>query len=69
MQGNPPANHTVVYDDPLYAIVEISGTSVRIEGMESTMYRGVMREMTGNRKYDKAGRPVTPTVQSLRITL
>ncbi len=62
-------NHTVVYDDPLYAIVEISGTSVRIEGMESTMYRGVMREMTGNRKYDKAGRPVTPTVQSLRITL
>jgi len=62
-------NHTVVYNNPLYAVVEIEGTTVRIEGMQSTMYRGVTRRMTGNAEYDAAGRPVTPTVQSIHITL
>ena len=62
-------NHIVAYTDPLYAIVTIEGTTVQIDGMQSTMYRGVTREMTGNRPFDAAGRPVTPTVQSARITL
>lgn len=62
-------NHTVVYDDPLYAVVTVEGTTVQIEGMASTMYMGVTREMTGNVPFDRAGRPVTPTVQSARITL
>lgn len=62
-------NHTVVYDDPLYAVVTIEGTNIRIEGRSSTMFMGVTREMTGNVPFDKAGRPVTPTIQSANITL
>lgn len=62
-------NHTVVYDDPLYAIVTLEGTTIDIQGVESTMFMGVTREMTGNRKCDLAGRPVTPRVQSMKITL
>lgn len=62
-------NHTVVYEDPLYAIVTIEGTTVTSEGVESTMFLGITREMTGNEPFGKAGRPVTPTVQSFKITL
>ena len=62
-------NHTLVYDDPLYAIVTVEGTTVTSQGTESTLFLGVTREMTGNAPFDKAGRPVTPTVQSFQITL
>ena len=57
-------NHTVVYEDPLFAVVTVEGTTVRIDGMSSAMLHGVTREMTGNEPFDGAGRPVTPTVQS-----
>jgi len=62
-------NHTLVYEDPLYAIVTLEGTTVTVQGTESRMYLGVTRDMTDNPVYDKAGRPVTPTIQSFRITL
>ena len=62
-------NHTLVYEDPLYAIVTVEGTTVTAEGTESSMMLGVTREQSGNVPYDKAGRPVTPTVQSFNITL
>ena len=61
--------HTVVYDDPIHAIITLEGTHIKIDGMESTMFMGITREMTGNPKCDPAGRMVTPTVQSADITL
>lgn len=60
---------TVCYDDPLHAIVTLEGNTVTIEGIESSMYLGVTRKMTGAPEYDNAGRPVTPCVQSAKITL
>lgn len=62
-------NHTVVYNDPLYAIVTLEGSEITIQGTESSMFMGVTREMTGNPPFDKAGRPVTPRVQSAKIKL
>ena len=62
-------SNTVVYNDPIHAVITLEGTSIRIDGMESTMFLGINREHTGNPIYDAAGRAVTPTVQSARITL
>lgn len=62
-------NHTVVYNDPLYAIVTLEGNTITIEGRKSSMFMGITREMTGNPPFDKMGRPVTPMIQSARITL
>ncbi len=61
-------SNTVVYNDPIHAIITLEGTSVTIEGMESSMFMGINREHTDNPIYDNAGRPVTPTVQSAKIT-
>lgn len=62
-------SHTVAYNDPLYAIVTLEGSHIKIEGMESSMFMGVTREMTDNPPLDPAGRPATPRIQSLDITL
>ena len=63
-------NHTVVYNDPIHAVVTLEGTTITIEGMESTMFMGINREHTaGNPICDAAGRPVEPRVQSAKITL
>ena len=61
--------NTVCFNDPLHAIITVDGTTVTIEGMKSSMYHGITREMSGNRAFDSAGRPVTPFVQSAKITL
>ncbi len=61
--------NTVIYNDLLYAIVELEGTTIRIRGMESTMFLGVNREHTDNPVFDAKGRPVSPTIQSACITL
>ena len=61
--------NTVVYNDPIHAVVTLEGTSVTIEGMESTMFMGINREHTENPYYDGAGRPVVPRVQSLSVVL
>ncbi|MBR7111329.1 MAG: metallophosphoesterase [Clostridia bacterium] len=62
-------NHTVIYNDPLYCIVELDGTTINIKGKESSMYLGVTREDVGGTPFDKAGRPVVPMIQSAKITL
>ena len=62
-------NHTLVYNDCLHAIVTLKGTTIAIEGMESTMFMGITREMTDNPVCDQAGRPVRPVVQSAVLTL
>ncbi len=61
--------NTVIYNDLLYAIVELDGTTIRIHGMESTMFMGINREHTDNAIFDTMGRPVSPTIQSACITL
>jgi hypothetical protein len=61
--------NTVVYSDLLYAVVELNGTTVRIRGKESSMLYGISRQHTDNPVYDAMGRPVSPTIQSVEITL
>ncbi len=62
-------NHTVIYNDPLYCIVELDGNTIDIKGKESSMYLGITREDVGGTPFDKAGRPVVPKIQSAKITL
>ena len=62
-------SHTVVYEDPIHAIITLEGTTITIEGMESRMWLGVHREDTGNPACDAAGRPVVPRVLSAKVTL
>lgn len=62
-------SNTVVYNDPIHAVITLEGTSITIEGMESTMFMGINREHTENPIYDGAGRAVVPMVQSTKITL
>ena len=61
--------NTLCFNDPLHAIVTIDGTTVTIEGMQSSMYLGVDRKLIGRPEYDAAGRPVTPYVTSAKITI
>lgn len=63
-------NHTVVYNDPIHAVITLQGNHIEIEGMESSMFMGINREQAGgNALYDNMGRPVVPKVQSAKITL
>lgn len=63
------APHTIMYNDPLSAIITLEGTTIDIRGMESSLYMGISREMTGNPKLDPAGRAVYPRIQTTHITL
>ena len=62
-------SNTIVYNDPIHAIVTLEGTTITIEGMESSLFMGIGREHTENPYYDAAGRPALPTVQSAKFTL
>ena len=59
----------IAFNDPLHAIVTLEGTTIDIEGMESSFYRDIDNKASGNNVNDAAGRPCTPRVQSLHITL
>ncbi len=61
--------NVVIYNDPLYAVVTIEGSTITIEGVESTMFMGINREHTENPVCDLSGREVVPRVQSAKITL
>lgn len=63
------ADRTVVYNEPLSAIVTIEGTTVTIEGSESSMFMGITREMVGDVVLDRSGRPTRPRIQSAKLTL
>lgn len=63
------ANMTVMFNDPLHAIVTVEGTTIDIKGMESSMFMGINREQIGAPLYDAAARAVVPKVQSAHITL
>lgn len=57
------------YSSPLYAMVTVEGTTITIEGTESTMLHGVTRESIGAELLDAGGRTTTPRIQSMKITL
>lgn len=61
--------NTLIYNDPIHAIIELSGTTITIDGMESSLFMGIGREHTVNPLCDAAGRPVYPRVSSAKITL
>lgn len=62
-------NHTVVYNDPLMAVVTVEGNTITIEGTESSCFMGVTREMVGDYVLDRSGRPSTPRISSAKLTL
>lgn len=64
----PSAPHCVYWNDPLYAIITVEGTTITCEGTESDFFMGVTAEAVGC-KYDKMHRPITPKVSSFKITL
>lgn len=57
------------YTNPLYAIVTVEGTTITIEGTESTMLNGVDRKRIGAEPLDRSGRSAKPRIQSAKITL
>jgi len=61
--------HSLVWNDPLSCIVTLEGTTITIEGMESSYFMGVTREMTDNPPFDPSGRPAIPRIQSAKITI
>lgn len=63
-------HHLVVFEEPLYAIVELEGNTIDIKGTSSTMLCGVdYVKATGSPCYDRCGRPFTQSIQSARLTL
>lgn len=62
-------NHTVVYNDPLYAVITLEGTTITIDGIESSLFMGIAREMTGNDQFDCMGREAVPSVLSAKLTV
>lgn len=62
-------SHTVFFNDPLHAVITVEGSTITIDGMESSMFMGINREHTDNPIYDTMGRPVVPWVQSAKVTL
>lgn len=69
MRENTLLHKTVVYNDPIHAIITLEGSTITIDGMESSMFMGINREQTENYLWDMAGRPVVPKVQSAKFTL
>lgn len=69
MEQHKALKHCVTYTDPIHAVITVEGSTITVDGMESELFMGVTREMTGNCKCDKAGREVTPRVDSFKITL
>lgn len=56
--------HTIIYSDPLFAIVELEDNKISVKGMESTFFMNIDMEKSGNGRYDGAARAITPTIQS-----
>ncbi len=63
------ADHTIMYNDPIHAIITLVGTTITIDGMKSSFFMGIGREHTSRPYYDEAGRPAVPEVQSAKITI
>ena len=64
------SDHELLFTDPVHAIVTVTDDGeISIEGMQSSMYLGITREMTGNSICDQAGLPCDPSVLSAHFKL
>ena len=69
-RANTGVRYAVLYDErPVYAIVTVEGSTITVEGTGGGLYMGITREMTGNDRFDPAGRETTGNINSFRITL
>ena len=59
----------LAYDDILYAIVTVEGSTIDIRGTETTLHRDVTIEMTDSPKFEKMGRVCEPLIRSAKITI
>lgn len=62
-------NHIVIYNDPIHAVITLEGTTITIDGMESSFFMGIDRSQTQDPYYDAASRECVPRVQSAKFTL
>jgi len=63
-------HHLIVNESPLYAVIELTGTTIDIKGSETEMLCGVTyRDVAGSDGYDRCGRPWKPRIDSNKITL
>ena len=64
------SQHTVIVNEPVHAVIELdTDGTVKIDGMKSTFFMGVTREMTDNPKLDQAGRPASAEVLSAHFKM
>lgn len=64
------SQHTVIVNDPVHAVIELdTDGTVKIDGMKSSFFMGVTREMTDNPKLDQAGRPASAEVLSAHFKM
>ena len=63
------ADHTMIFNRPLSAVVTVEGTTITIDGTETDTFMGVTRETHGDWTLDRSGRPSRPRIQSAKITL
>ena len=70
-QKHPGASHTVIYNDPLSAIVTLSDDgTIEIEGTESSFYMGVSKEDVSGNCCDSAIKcKCTPNILSEKLIL
>jgi len=61
--------NTLVYKEPIHAIISLEGTTISIKGMKTEMFMGVQIDDTENDRCDLAGRLMIPEVLSEKITL
>ena len=62
-------DHTLIYNDPLYAIITLEGNTITVDGVESSFFMGVDSAVSGNPPYDKDARPATAKISSLKVAL
>jgi predicted phosphodiesterase len=62
------AKNTVIYNDPINAIITMTQQGqIKIDGMNSTLFMDITREMTGNSRCDAHGRETTACIQSIDL--
>ena len=62
-------DHTLIYNDLLYAIVTLEDGLVAVDGVESSFFMGIDSAASGNPPYDKDARPATPRISSFKFKL